>query len=34
MSSGGQEIVFKIDPGAKPGNTPILGRLLRLGSPS
>jgi hypothetical protein len=33
-SLGGQEIVFKIDPGAKPGNTPILGRLLRLGSPS
>ena len=33
MSLGGQEIVFKIDPGAKPGNTPILGRLLRLGSP-
>jgi hypothetical protein len=34
MSLGGQEIVFKIDPGAKPGNTPILGRLLRLGAPS
>jgi hypothetical protein len=34
MSLGGQEIVFRIDPGAKPGNTPILGRLLRLGSPS
>jgi hypothetical protein len=30
----GQEIVFKIDPHAKPGNTPIVGRLLRLGSPS
>jgi hypothetical protein len=34
MSLGGQEIVFKIDPQAKPGNTPILGRLLRFGSPS
>jgi hypothetical protein len=33
-SWGGQEIVFKIDPHAKPGNTPILGRLLRFGSPS
>jgi hypothetical protein len=34
VSGGGQEIVFKIDPHAKPGNTPIMGRLLRLGSPS
>jgi hypothetical protein len=34
VSRGGQEIVFKIDPHAKPGNTPILGRLLRFGSPS
>jgi hypothetical protein len=34
LSWGGQEIVFKIDPTAKPGNTPVLGRLLRLGSPS
>jgi hypothetical protein len=28
-SLGGQEVVFKIDPQAKPGHTPILGRLLR-----
>lgn len=34
VSLGGQEIVFKIDPHAKPGNTPILGRLLRFGTPS
>jgi hypothetical protein len=32
VSFGGQEIVFKIDPHAKPGNTPIVGRLLRFGS--
>jgi hypothetical protein len=24
-------VVFKVDSGAKPGATPILGRLLRLG---
>jgi hypothetical protein len=34
VSWGGQELIFKIDPQAKSGNTPILGRLLRLGSPS
>jgi hypothetical protein len=34
VSLGGQEIVFKIDSRAKPGNTPILGRLLRFGSPA
>jgi hypothetical protein len=34
VSLDGKEIVFKIDPHAKPGNTPILGRLLRFGSPS
>jgi hypothetical protein len=34
VSCGGQDIVFKIDPHAKPGNTPILGRLLRFGTPS
>jgi hypothetical protein len=34
VSLGGQEIVFKIDPHAKPGNTPVLGRLLRFGSAS
>jgi hypothetical protein len=34
VSWGGQEIVFKIDPNAKAGNTPILGRLLRFDSPS
>jgi hypothetical protein len=28
--AGTQEIVFKIDPKAKPGQTPIVGRLLRL----
>jgi hypothetical protein len=33
VSLGGQEIVFKVDSHAKPGNTPILGRLLRFGSP-
>lgn len=27
-------IVFKVDPNAKPGQTPIIGRLLRLGSAS
>ena len=32
ISLDGQEVVFKIDPSAKPGNTLILGRLLRLGS--
>jgi hypothetical protein len=34
VSWGRQEIVFKIDPHAKAGNTPILGRLLRFASPS
>jgi hypothetical protein len=34
VSLGGQEIVFKIDPHAKSGNTPVLGRLLRFGSAS
>src|SRR5271166_5341792 len=33
-SEGGHDIVFKIDPHARPGNTPIVGRLLRIGSPS
>jgi hypothetical protein len=33
-SIGGQEFVFKIDPDAKPGQTPIVGRLLRFVSPS
>lgn len=28
-SLGAQEIVFKVDPQAKPGRTPIVGRLLR-----
>lgn len=28
--AGTQEIVFKIDPEARPGQTPIVGRLLRL----
>jgi hypothetical protein len=32
ISLDGQEVVFKVDPSAKPGNTPILGRLLRLGT--
>jgi hypothetical protein len=32
ISGGGQEIIFRIDPGAKPGSTPIMGRLLRLGT--
>ena len=32
VSSGGQETVVIIDPHAKPGNTPIVGRLLRFGS--
>ena len=27
---GGQEIIFNIDPGAKPGATPVIGRLVRL----
>jgi hypothetical protein len=26
----GQEIVFKIDPDAKPGDMPLVGRLARL----
>jgi hypothetical protein len=30
ISGEGQEIIFRIDPHAKPGNTPIMGRLLRL----
>jgi hypothetical protein len=29
-STGTRQIVFKIDPGAKPGESPVLGRLLRL----
>jgi hypothetical protein len=29
-STGTHQVVFKIDPGAKPGASPILGRLLRL----
>jgi hypothetical protein len=29
-SFGGQDIVFKVDPGAKAGATPVIGRLLRL----
>jgi hypothetical protein len=33
-SFGGQELVFKIDPDAKPGRTPIVGRLLRFASPN
>jgi hypothetical protein len=28
-SFGGHEIVFKVDPAAKPGATPVVGRLLR-----
>lgn len=32
ISGGGQEIIFRIDPAAKPGSTPIMGRLLRLGT--
>jgi hypothetical protein len=30
VTAGAQEMVFQIDPGAKPGDTPIVGRLLRL----
>jgi hypothetical protein len=33
MSSGQAAVVFKIDSQAKPGNTPVLGRLLRLPAP-
>ena len=33
ISLDGQEVVFKVDPSAQPGNTPILGRLLRFGQP-
>ena len=29
-SAGTRKVVFKIDPGAKPGASPVLGRLLRL----
>jgi hypothetical protein len=29
-SAGTRQVVFKVDPGAKPGASPILGRLLRL----
>lgn len=32
LSGGGQEIIFRIDPAAKSGSTPIMGRLLRLGA--
>jgi hypothetical protein len=28
--AGQREMVFQIDPAAPPGNTPIVGRLLRL----
>jgi len=34
ISEGKRDIVFKVDPHAKPGNTPIVGRLLRFGSSS
>jgi hypothetical protein len=34
VSWGSHEMIFKIDPRAKSGNTPLVGRLLRLGSPS
>ena len=33
VSEGGHDVVFKIDPHARTGNTPIVGRLLRMGSP-
>jgi hypothetical protein len=33
MRFGGEEIVFMVDPHAKPGDTPILGRLLRFRLP-
>jgi hypothetical protein len=29
LKAGAEEIVFKVDSHAKPGATPILGRLLR-----
>jgi hypothetical protein len=29
-SVGGRQIVFKVDPAAKPGTSPVVGRLLRL----
>jgi len=29
-SAGGRQIVFKVDPGAKPGASPMIGRLLRV----
>ena len=32
-SQAGEDVVFMIDAHAKPGNTPMLGRLLRLSSP-
>jgi hypothetical protein len=28
---GAQQVVFKVDPQSKPGQAPIVGRLLRLG---
>jgi hypothetical protein len=34
LSQGARDIVFKIDAHARPGHTPIVGRLLRIGSPS
>jgi hypothetical protein len=34
VTLGAQEIVFKVDPHAKRGTTPIVGRLLRFVSPS
>jgi hypothetical protein len=29
-TAGGRQIVFKVDPGAKPGASPMIGRLLRV----
>jgi hypothetical protein len=33
ISLDAKEVTFKVDPGAQPGNTPILGRLLRFAPP-
>jgi hypothetical protein len=33
-TSGAQQMVFKVDPDAKPGRAPIVGRLLRFEHPS
>jgi hypothetical protein len=30
-SAGSIQVVFRVDPGAKPGRTPVIGRLLQLG---